>query len=227
MQAQAAIAMVDRPHPFLRQASTNAAASGGRAAKELRLARGRALFYEGDRVEHFYEILSGTVRCCRIIHDGRRQIYRFVGQGGMIGLGCQDRYGYSAEAVTDVVARRHRLADLDAAMAADDAMRRGVLQALRDELAATRAQMLLLGRMSAAEKLASFLLALAGESADPDACIELPMTRSDIADYLGLTIETVSRKLNELRLLGVICLDTPTRVRITDLDRIEAIAEAA
>ena len=102
-----------------------------------------------------------------------------------------------------------------------------MLQALRDELAATRAQMTLLGRMSAAEKLASFLLALAGGTRGLERCIELPMTRSDIADYLGLTIETVSRKINELHAHGIIRLDTPSRVRITDFDRIEALADAA
>jgi CRP/FNR family transcriptional regulator len=145
----------------------------------------------------------------------------------MLGIGCHLRYGYSAEAVSDAVVRRHRLADVDAHMATDEAMRRRVLQALRDELAATRTQMMLLGRLSAAERLASFLLGLARETPGADACIELPMTRSDIADYLGLTIETVSRKLHELRLLGLIRLDTPSRVRITDHDRIEALAEAA
>jgi hypothetical protein len=96
-------------------------------------------------------------------------------------------------------------------------MRSQVLEALRDDLAATRTQMLLLGRMSAAEKFASFL----PRSPASRRARRLPMTRSDIADYLGFTIETVSRKLNELRLLGVI-----RRVRLTDLDRIEAIAEA-
>jgi CRP/FNR family transcriptional regulator len=195
--------------------------------REIRLARGQALFFEGDEARHFFEIVSGTLRCCRLTQDGRRQIYRFAGPGQMLAIGCEDRYGYSAEAVTGVVVRRQRRSDLDAAMAADADMRRRVLQALRDELTATRAQMMLLGRMSAAEKLASFLLALAGEAAGPGACIELPMTRSDIADYLGLTIETVSRKLNELRGLGVIRLETPSRVRITDPERIEAIAEAA
>jgi CRP/FNR family transcriptional regulator, anaerobic regulatory protein len=145
----------------------------------------------------------------------------------LLGLSGEDSYGYSAEAVTDIVVRRHRLADLDSAMTRDGALRRRVLQALRDELAATRAQMMLLGRMSATEKLASFLRALAGRSAVPGACIELPMTRNDIADYLGLTIETVSRKMNELHARGVIRLETPTRFRIADYDRIGSIADAA
>jgi CRP-like cAMP-binding protein len=206
---------------------TAATCSGQRAAKEVRITRGQPLFYEGDDANHFYDVVSGTLRCCRLIQDGRRQIYRFAGPGRMLGIGCQLRYGYSAEALSDVVVRRHRLANLDADMATDEAMRRRVLEALRDELAATRTQMMLLGRMSASERLASFLSGLASEAPDADACIELPMTRGDIADHLGLTVETVSRKLHELQFLGAIRLESPTRIRIIDLNRIEALAEAA
>jgi CRP/FNR family transcriptional regulator, anaerobic regulatory protein len=206
---------------------TGSAAACNRAGKELRLPRGQTLFYDEDDAEYFFEIVSGMVRCCRLIQDGRRQINRFAGAGELLGLSGQETYNYSAEAVTDIVVRRHRLASLDSEMTRDGALRRRVLQALRDELAATRTQMMLLGRMSATEKLSSFLLALAGRSAAPDASIDLPMTRSDIADYLGLTIETVSRKMNELHALGVIRLETASHVRITDCDRIEAIADAA
>lgn len=197
------------------------------AGREIVLPRGEVLFYEGDDARHYFDVVRGTLRCCRLIPDGRRQIYRFAGAGQMLGIGCTRRYGYSAEAVTEVVVRRYRLAGLDAAMEVDGDLRRRVLRSLREELAANRAQLLLLGRMSAAEKLASFLIALAGDNLAPGACIELPMTRSDIADYLGLTIETVSRKLNELRGLGIIRLETPSRVCIDDPSRIEALAEAA
>jgi CRP/FNR family transcriptional regulator len=196
-------------------------------ASELRLPRGRTLFYDEEPARHFFEIVGGTVRCYRLTQDGRRQIHRFAAAGDLLGLSGERSYGYSAEAVTAVVARRYPLATLDGAMDADAALRRCVLQALRDELAATRTHMMLLGRMSAAEKLASFLLALARRSPASSACVELPMTRSDIADYLGLTIETVSRKLNELQAMGMIRLDTPSRIRITDGSRVEALAEAA
>lgn len=197
------------------------------AAAELRLPRGRALFDDEQAARHYFEIVSGTVRCYRLTQDGRRQIHRFAGAGDLLGLSCERSYGYSAEAVTGVVVRRHPVASLDAAMDGDAELRRRVLRALRDELAATRTHMMLLGRMSAAEKLASFLLTLARRSPGLDGSVELPMPRSDIADYLGLTIETVSRKLSELQALGVIRLDTPSRIEITDGGRVEAIAEAA
>lgn len=203
-----------------------AAARSG-APSELHLSRGQILFFEGDAAGHFFEMVRGTLRCCRIIQDGRRQIHRFAGAGELLGISGDQTYGYSAEAVTEIVVHRHRLDRLDQRMADDGAFGRRVLQALRDELAATRRQMMLLGRMSATERLATFLLELSDRSATAGGCLELPMTRGDIADYLGLTIETVSRKMNELHARGVIRLETATRVRIIDLDRIEAIAEAA
>jgi CRP-like cAMP-binding protein len=198
----------------------------GSVDRAVRVGRGQTLFFEGDAAEHFFEILSGTVRCCRLVADGRRTILRFAGFGSFLGIGCLDRYGYTAEAVTEVTLRRHRLSGLEAAMA-DAGLRARVLQALREELAATRSQMMLLGRMSAAERLAAFLVGYAARGPRDDGCIELPMTRSDVADHLGLTVETVSRKLHELDDLGLIRIETPSRIRILELDRIEAIAEAA
>jgi CRP/FNR family transcriptional regulator len=212
----------DRPGAAGRMPATSPA-----GPSELRLPRGRALFDDEQAARHFFEIVSGTVRCYRLTQGGRRQIHRFAGAGDLLGLSCERSFGYSAEAVTEVVVRRHPLASLDSAMDGDAELRRRVLRALRDELAATRTHMTLLGRMSAAEKLASFLLMLAQRSPGSGGHVELPMSRSDIADYLGLTIETVSRELSELQALGVIRLDTPSRIEITDGNRVEAIAEAA
>lgn len=206
------------------------AGRGGEAergrGRDIRLGRGQALFFEGDPAVHFYEIVAGTVRCCRLAADGRRTILRFAGLGSFLGIGCVDRYGYTAEAVTEVTVRGHRLSGLEAAMD-DPGLRARVLAALREELAATRSQMMLLGRMSAAERLAAFLVGYAARGPQSDGCIELPMTRSDVADHLGLTVETVSRKLHELDDLGLIRIETPSRIRILEPDRIEAIAEAA
>lgn len=197
------------------------------AAREIRLVRGQTLFYADDAAESFFEIANGTIRCCRLTHDGRRQVFRFAQAGELLGLSAEDVYNYSAEAVNDVVVRRRRLSDLDASMAADPVLRGRVLQSLRDELAATRLQMMLLGRMNAAERLATFLLALADRQTDGDGWIDLPMSRTDIADYLGLAIETVSRKFGELTNCGLIQLETPQRVRITDARRMATMAEAA
>ena len=200
--------------------------AGREPGRDIRIGRGQTLYFEGDPAESFYEVVGGTVRCCRLVADGRRTILRFAGLGSFLGMGCVDRYGYTAEAVTDVVVRRHRLSGLEAAMA-DAGLRARVLAALREELAATRSQMMLLGRMSAAERLAAFLVGYAARGPHRDGWIELPMTRSDVADHLGLTVETVSRKLHELDDLGLIRIETPNRIRILEPDRIGAIAEAA
>jgi len=198
----------------------------GSTDRGIRLGRGQTLFFEGDAATHYYEIVSGTIRCCRLVADGRRSILRFAGHGSFLGIGCVDRYGYAAEAVTASIVRRHRLSGLEAAMADPD-LRYRVLAALREELSATRDQMMLLGRMSAAERLAAFLVGYAARHPRVDGCVELPMTRSDVADHLGLTVETVSRKLHELDALGLIRIETPSRIRILEPGRIEAIAEAA
>lgn len=194
------------------------------AVREQRLAPGQTLFHDGDAAQHFFEIVSGTVRCCRLTPDGRRQIYRFAGAGDMLALGGEPVHSYSAEAVGPVVVRRRRLAALDAAMSGDARLRERVIGALREELAAVRLQMVLLGQMSAVERVAAFLISLAARAAQPGAAIHLPMTRVDIADYLGLTIETVSRQVTSLKKGGVVELTDARSIRVPDYG---ALLEAA
>ena len=195
--------------------------------RELSFAPGQTIFLAGDDAEFFFEIVTGTVRCCRLTYDGGRQIFRFADEGEMLGLSGEEVHTYSAEAVTEVVVLRHRLLSLDTAMARDQSLRKRVLQSLREELAAVQKQMVLLGRMSADERVASFLMDVSRRSEDSDGRVHLPMTRSDIADYLGLTIETVSRKINGLKRQRVIDLPTPTNIRIIDFGRLADLAEAA
>jgi CRP/FNR family transcriptional regulator len=195
--------------------------------RALTFTPGQTVFFDGDEARHFFEIVSGTLRCCRLTQGGRRQIYRFAGAGEVLGLGGEDIHNYSAEAVTDVVVHRHRLLSLNTAMLEDHQLRERVLQSLRDELAAVRTQLTLLGQMSATEKVVSFLVELSERAADPEGWLHLPMTRCDIADYLGLTIETVSRKISELKRLHLIEMKSPNEIRIAEHDRLFELAEAA
>jgi CRP-like cAMP-binding protein len=195
--------------------------------RELIFAPGQTIFFDGDEAKFFFEVLTGKIRCCGLTPDGRRQIYRFAGAGEMLGLGGEDIHSYSAEAVTDVVVRRHRLVSLNTAMRKDQQLRDRVLRSLRDELAAVRTQMTLLGQMTATEKVASFLIDLSERAADPEGWLHLPMTRCDIADYLGLTVETVSRKINELKRLRMIDMKTPNDIRLIDCNRLAEFVEAA
>jgi CRP/FNR family transcriptional regulator len=190
-------------------------------------ARGRTLFNEGDDAANVYEIVRGMVRLYRVLPDGRRQIMGFLSDGDLVGVAVAGRYVYSAETITAVSARFYARAKFDRMVDEVPGFARRLLMLASDELRAAQEQMLLLGRKSASEKVATFLLALAARQADDrSACDEvvLPMTRTDIADYLGLTIETVSRALRRLKCEGVIALLSTSRVEILDAGRLEEIA---
>ena len=181
------------------------------------------VFFETDPAEHVFEIVKGVLRLYKLMPDGRRAITGFLFPGEILGVSVKDRYLYSAEAVTQVRLQRYPRALLHANLAKSPGLSREVLAMACDELSAAQDQVLLLARKSAYERIASFLLSVARRmSADgePVREIELPMTRLDIADYLGLTIETVSRALTKLKADGLIALPTAHKVvlrRINDL----------
>ncbi len=188
-----------------------------------KLAPGRTLFSEGDSAEHVFEVIHGTLRLCKLLSDGRRQITGFLSSNRLLGLANEGLYMYTAEAITEVALRRYsrsgftRLADEMPSFA------RRLIVMTANELCAAQDQMLLLGRKAAIEKLASFLLQLAN-AYRTDRNVQIPMTRSDIADYLGLTIETVSRMFTRLRHEAVIDLLSSSCVEILDRDQLEKFA---
>jgi CRP/FNR family transcriptional regulator len=188
-----------------------------------KLAPGRTLFSEGDSAEHVFEVIRGTLRLCKLLSDGRRQITGFLSSNRLLGLANEGLYMYTAEAITEVALRRYsrsgftRLADEMPSFA------RRLIVMTANELCAAQDQMLLLGRKAAIEKLASFLLQLAN-AYRTDRNVQIPMTRSDIADYLGLTIETVSRMFTRLRHEAVIDLLSSSCVEILDRDQLEKFA---
>jgi len=189
------------------------------------LASGRTLFSEGHRAEHVFEVIHGTLRVYKLLSDGRRQITGFLSSDRLLGLANRGLYLYTAEAVTEVALRRYsrtgftRLADEMPSFA------RRLIALTANELCAAQDQMLLLGRKAAIEKVASFLLQRANEyGTDCRRSVQIPMTRSDIADYLGLTIETVSRMFTRLRHEGAIDLPSSSCVEILDRDQLEKLA---
>lgn len=171
-----------------------------------RLAAGQSLFFEGDAAKHLFEVVEGSLRIFKIISDGRRVITGFLHAGDIIGVSLKDRYLYSAETVTDTRIRRISRKSFDAEVANSPDLRPEVFARLCDEMAAAQEQMVLLSRKNAEERVCSFLrkelLRVCEERAD--LVIELPMTRLDIADYLGLTIETVSRTMTKLNNKGIV-----------------------
>jgi len=175
------------------------------------LAKGEELFAEGDPAEYFYKVVSGAIRTCKLLSDGRRQIDAFHLPGDVFGLEAGADHRFTAEALGDatlVAYRRSRLADL---VAADPAFGNQVMASMMKCLGRAQDHMLLLGRKTAQEKIATFLLDMAGRLSEDDEHLELPMQRSDIADHLGLTIETVSRTLTCFARQGLIRLEAGSR----------------
>lgn len=195
-----------------------------------RFAPGQAIFEESEAADYVYNVSNGDVCLYKLLADGRRQITGFLRPGDFLGLVKQDVYAYGAEAIDDVELCCMRIVDLERLLREMPAVRDRLLDMSRDEMAAAQEQMLLLGRKSAREKVLSFLLLRAKHDHDLDAekaaVLDLPMSRSDIADYLGLTIETVSRTFTALKEEGLIELPSAQHVVLSNLEAIEAAANA-
>jgi CRP/FNR family transcriptional regulator len=191
------------------------------------LAANEVLFWEGDPAEHLFEIASGCLRLYKLLSDGRRAITGFMFAGEVLGVSFKDRYLFTAEAVTEVKLRRYSRTNMEANLSRMPGLSRELLAMACDELSAAQDQMLLLARKTAQERIASFLITVARRmSANnaPSKEIELPMMRLDVADFLGLTIETVSRVLSKLKSEGVISLPNAHRVVIGKMNALMQMA---
>ena len=197
-----------------------------RLGTRLGFARDCQIFAEGDAAQHMYKVLSGTVRVCKVLPDGRRHIASFHFAGDFFGFEDLTLRHHSAEAIGDVVVMRYPRLAIEQAAAREPALARRLREMALDELAAAHQRMLCLGRKTATERVVSFLLDMA-ERDGVDEPIELPMSRYDIADYLGLTIETVSRVLGALRCAGAIAVPQAQRIDILDRPALDEVALAA
>jgi CRP/FNR family transcriptional regulator len=182
------------------------------------------VFSEGDEAKNVYEVMQGTLRLYKLLSDGRRQITGFLSGGHLLGLAHDERYLYTAEAITEVTLCRYPRSRFARMIVEIPGFAQRLLTVTSNELCAAQDQMLLLGRKSAAELVASFLLLMARRRAIDETEIRIPMTRSDIGDYLGLTVETVSRTLTKLRQDGVIALPSANCIELRDCDQLEALA---
>jgi len=187
----------------------------------------RPLVVEGERVDALLNITEGAVKVYKLLADGRQQIVGFLFAGDFLGISSNDTYAYSAEAITRVTYCRFPRRQLERLLDDFPQMERRLLRIASNELAAAQSQMLLLGRKSARERLASFLLMLSrqaervGGAANP---VLLPMTRRDIADYLGLTIETVSRTFTQLKKNKIIDMRRADEVELINRSELEVVA---
>lgn len=198
-------------------------------ARELTVARGQSFVIEGDKARHFFNISRGTAKLYKDMADGRRQITGFVGAGDFVGLAADDRYAFSAEAIEEVRLCRFDRDELRDVFGRFPMLERRLLEVASHELVIAQEQMLLLGRKSAIERLASFIDGWAHRGVmcgNAPADLRLPMTRTDLADYLGLTIETVSRALATLRHRGVIVVTPDHNISVVRPQALAAIAQA-
>jgi len=185
----------------------------------MHVSRDQEVFGEGEPAEQVFKVVRGAVRAFRVLSDGRRQICDFYLPGDLFGLEAGGEHRVTTEALTDtvlVVARRAALGDEDDPVAA-----RRLWRLAMSELQRSHDHALTLGRRSASERVANFLVEMVERLGGGDS-LELPMTRQDIADYLGLTIETVSRTLTQLQVSGLIKL---AGCRSINLRKPRALAE--
>ncbi len=189
---------------------------------------GHDLFVEGDDASAVYTVTEGAVKTHKLMPDGRRQITGFFFAGDFVGLAHGDTCAYSAEAAGPIRVCRFDRKRFDHVLDEFPKMRSRLLSEASDELAAAHNQMLLLGRKTAKERLATFLLMVDQRTAQwrqNDDILELPMTRGDIADYLGLTTETVSRTFTQFRSAGLIAAHGTQDVKVLDREGLEDAAE--
>jgi len=188
---------------------------------------GTAVFWEGDEADHVFEVVEGVLRIYKILGDGRRVITGFMYPGDLIGVSLKDRYLYTAEAVTRIQVRRFARQRFQEEINRSPELRPQLFARLCDEMAAAQDQMVLLARKSAEERVCSFLL-LISRRLDRDGqaqrVVEVPMTRLDMADYLGLTIETVSRIMTRLTSRGVISPSGRHAIIVRKSDRLTTLA---
>ena len=208
--------MSTQPLAIARTSYTPARSTEPSASDEIRLVgltksfgRDQAIYGEGDPADLVYKVISGAVRTFRVLADGRRQISDFYLPGDVFGVELDAERRSGAEAISEtvlLVARR--------SVAEDPEQGQSLWRHALRQLRRSQDQALTLGRRSASERVASFLLDLAERLGGGDE-LELPMSRQDMADYLGLTIETVSRTVTQMQGSGLIGLAGCRHVRLT------------
>jgi CRP/FNR family nitrogen fixation transcriptional regulator len=178
------------------------------------------IYGEKESADYVYQVRSGAVRSYKLLSDGRRQICAFHLVGDIFGLTSEATHRFTAEAVVDTTLWLIKRQNLEVMAKNDGVLVHNLLSETTKNLRHAEEHMLLLGRKQSSEKVATFLLEMDKRLAGTTALMALPMTRLDIADYLGLTVETVSRALHRLQRAGILTFSDNKGYReITILDR--------
>lgn len=195
-------------------------------ARQIQFASGETVFAEEEMTTSFYSLLEGVMRLYKLLPDGRRQIVGFALPGDFLGMTTSGRHNFSADAIGPVAVCRFSRTSFARFVEDKPHFLQRINELAVRELSQARDHMVLLGRRSAEEKVAAFLIGWRSRNVQlrgPSATVPLPMSRQDIADYLGLTIETVSRTFTKLERDGVIEI-VSGGVTLPDPARAEALA---
>ena len=197
-------------------------------ASQVYFRSGRTIFSEHEPADAVFGLSQGIVRLYKLLPDGRRQVLSFALPGDFLGMPLAERHNFSADAIGEVALCRFSRDELTEFIQSSPNIMRRLIEFAILELDMAQDQLLLLGNGSAEEKVATFLIGWRDRltrRSDPAKTVPLPMSRQDIADYLGLTIETVSRTFTKLERDGVIEI-LPGSVCLRDPARAEALAAA-
>jgi CRP/FNR family nitrogen fixation transcriptional regulator len=206
--------------PFSDRRETGGSAYGGQV---LHFVADGEIYGDGDEKTSFYKVLSGVARTCKFRSDGRRQIDAFHLPGEIFGFAAGARHRLSAEAVCDCAVVAYRWRAFDTSGEIDDRLVGQFFVHAMQSLRRAQEHSLLLGRRSAVQKVAAFLVEMADRAAS-GRIIDLAMARRDIADYLGLTIETVSRTLSNLERDAIVSLPTARRVCLNNAQALRRLS---
>ena len=191
-----------------------------------RLKAGETLYVEGDPAPYCFQVVSGVIKEYNTLEDGRRQVAEFYGVGENFGISELNQQLHTAEAISNCAVRCYPRDAYLAAIAASPELSREFTENLMTRLHRTRERMVMIGRMSACQRVAAFLLRLSDDQ-DTAENIRFVMSRQDIADHLGLTIETVCRVLSDLKRKGVIVMHSARLFSVPDIDTLSDFARKA
>ncbi len=193
------------------------------AGSRINFAQDEEIYGEEEEAEFVYKVVCGAVRTYKLLDDGRRQIGAFHLPGDIFGFESSSTHRLSAEAISDATVLVFRRCALESLAMRNVAVARSLWALTARSLDHAEDHMLLLGRKTAAERVAAFLLEMDARMQSAGA-ISLPMVRRDIADYLGLTLETVSRILSHLKAEGTVELSTARQITVQRRAKLRALA---
>jgi CRP/FNR family transcriptional regulator, nitrogen fixation regulation protein len=210
--------------PFIPAAARDALDLLEQFGTTISVQRDQEIHGQGDQASSCYRILRGWVRLVKLMEDGRRQIGEFLMPGDLLGFDALETHDFAAEAVSDVVLRRYPRRAVDVLAESNTALARRLRDLTSVSLRMAHMRLLLLGRKTASERIATFLLEMAERLPRTSACVmDMPMSRTDMADHLGLTIETVCRILALLRREATVAIERGT-IEIRDHASLQQMA---